>query len=532
MTFRSRFMGRDTLILTYTSIFAIALIVHLITRSLIYLVPPNILYIDVQTAPIHVTSDRYLSFGVDTIQIATSVDNVPFDSRRFQNLTSLLGPAYIRLGGTLSDRLIFMEDSIQTSIPEEIYYRIQECAQNNTSCAGKFLPYFVMSSGDLIKINDFCKKTNSRLLFDLNALFRNGTDWDSTNTEQLLSFASTHEITKNIDWQLGNEPNSFRHVFNVTVPPEQMARDFVHLRALIENYSPGSKLVGPDTTRPQPKRPDCVQYMKDFLTTLEKYDENTNLSDYLDAVAWHQYYLNGREATLEDFWNPDTFELLKSQIDTMRENIDNIRGDIPMWLSETSSAYGGGAPGLSNSFSGSPLWLDKLGLAAKNAISVVVRQSLFGGSYSMIGKDLSPSPDWWVSLLYKRLVGNEVIDCRLDSDKNKLQRIYCHCSAKFIRTKGNMVTVFAINLSKVATYFQLEGTAIGKNITTEEYILTSSTDRKSTNISLNGVVLKYDDDLPRILPKKLQTANKLRMPGYSLGFWVIHNVKVPFCRSL
>lgn len=527
-------MGRDTLVLAYTSIFAIAVTVHLITQSLIQVMHWNTITIDKQVTPLHITDERYLSFGIDTFEIANSIDNVPLTFKRFQNLTSLLGPAYIRLGGTLSDRLIFMEDSVQTIIPEKVYYGVEECVQND-SCKGKFLPYFIMSGEDLLKINDFCVKTNSRLLFDFNVLLRNGTEWDYTNAEKLLEFVRKHDIYKNIDWQLGNEPNSFRHVFNITVPPEQMARDFITLKSLIDDYSPGSKLVGPDTTRPQPKRPDCVQYMKDFILGLTQFDYetemSTNLSDYLNAVAWHQYYLNGRIATLEDFWIPDTFDLLKSQIDTMRENIDGIRGDTPMWLSETSSAYGGGAPKLSNSFAGSPLWLDKLGLAALNDISLVIRQSLIGANYSLISKDLDPLPDWWISLLYKRLVGREVLSCKIDTtkQKKKLQRLYCHCSAKYIRSKGSSITIFGINLSKNAINFHLEGTAIGDNITTEEYVLTA-TSRLSQSIQLNSVELKYDNGLPSILPKKLSTPTTLSMPKYSLGFWVIHNVNIPFCK--
>jgi hypothetical protein len=36
--------------------------------------------------------------------------------------------------------------------------------------------------------------------------------------------------------------------------------------------------------------------------------------------------------------------------------------------------------------------MDKLGLAAQNGIGVVIRQTLFGGFYSLLDVDLNPNP--------------------------------------------------------------------------------------------------------------------------------------------
>lgn len=59
---------------------------------------------------------------------------------------------------------------------------------------------------------------------------------------------------------------------------------------------------------------------------------------------------------------------------------------------ETSTAYGGGAPDYSNRFVSTFMWLDKLGLAAKNGLDLVVRQSFFKGYYALLYDDYDPAP--------------------------------------------------------------------------------------------------------------------------------------------
>ena len=47
-------------------------------------------------------------------------------------------------------------------------------------------------------------------------------------------------------------------------------------------------------------------------------------------------------------------------------------------------------------------WLDKLGQAALHDYKVVIRQTFYHGCYAMIGEDLNPNPDFWISALYKK----------------------------------------------------------------------------------------------------------------------------------
>lgn len=467
--------------------------------------------------------DDFLSFGLD----ASELDHfkaVNFSDPKFRDLTAALAPARLRLGGTMSDRLIFSVHNIppvscDDCQPARHGKHICTILKKHL-CKHKFLPFFLMTGPQWTEINEFCNHTGIKPLFVFNVLLRNEHGWSDLNAKEILNYSSSYDYK--VDWQLGNEPNSFNHTFNVSISPEQLAHDFKKLRHLLNTYGyEDSLLVGPDTTRPQPHRPGALQYMLDFLT----YGSHS-----INIRSWHQYYLNSQTAKLADFWNPSIFDLLKEQIKTMK-NHTKVYNHIPMWLSETSSSYGGGAPGLSNTYAGTPLWVDKLGLSAKYNITTVIRQSLFGGNYSVIDSNMEPLPDWWVSVLYKKLVGNKVL--HLKCKCSRLQRMYAHCASKNYTNNTSAITIYAVNLEMNKVTFLLNGTAIhGDDLDIDEYIISApSNNRQSKTILLNNWPLHYESSLPAFKPKHLKHRNHISMPPYSIGFWVIKNTTVKVCKK-
>ncbi len=70
----------------------------------------------------------------------------------------------------------------------------------------------------------------------------------------------------------------------------------------------------------------------------------------LDALTWHQYYLDGHTAGLKDFLSPVPLRQFQRALETVDDLVRNELGlkDVPVWLGETGSAFGGGAKGLSD----------------------------------------------------------------------------------------------------------------------------------------------------------------------------------------
>lgn len=463
--------------------------------------------------------DNFLSIGIDTSEIQNFA-GIDFKKPRIRALAAALAPARLRFGGTMSERLIFSAEDLPVSC--ELCHKESSksvCSSLRKLCKHKFLPYFLMTGNKWTEINKFCNETGLKLLFSFNVLLRDDRGWNEKNAKDLLEYSKHKDF--DIDWQLGNEPNSFKHVFNITITPQTLAHDFEKLRKLLNHTGyKHALLVGPDTTRPQENRPDCLEYMEEFLG---------NGSHHVNVRSWHQYYLNGRTAKLEDFWNPVTFELLRKQIETMKAHTEKY-SQMPMWLTETSSAYGGGAPGLSDSYAGSALWLDKLGLAAKYNITTVVRQSFIGGNYSLINNDLEPLPDWWVSILFKKLVGNKVL--HIYCHCSPYQRMYAHCANRKYTNDTTAITVYAVNLEMAKARFLLNGTALhGHDLSIDEYIISAhSNNRRTKNVLLNGWPLYYKNSLPDLQPRHLKYGNHVSMPPYSIAFWVIKNTSIKVCK--
>jgi hypothetical protein len=53
-----------------------------------------------------------------------------------------------------------------------------------------------------LELNIYAKTAGMDLIFDLNALLRDGKKWDDTNAKELIAFANKHNLK--ISWQLGN----------------------------------------------------------------------------------------------------------------------------------------------------------------------------------------------------------------------------------------------------------------------------------------------------------------------------------------
>merc|ERR1712136_337224 len=110
--------------------------------------------------------------------------------------------------------------------------------------------------------NEFCICADWKLVFALNLQTRNGTEWNFENAQRLIN------ITENryaVSWELGNEPNSYRHKLETPITAEQNAKAFQKLKQLLSASSwwNQSKVIGPDVNNMHKTK--SLNYLGTFL---------------------------------------------------------------------------------------------------------------------------------------------------------------------------------------------------------------------------------------------------------------------------
>lgn len=444
-------------------------------------------------------NEKFLSVAIDSgILRHHWSPYVNLTSEKLYTLAKGLSPAFLRVGGTSEDFLIY-DDS-----------KDFQTFQNFSN--------FTISHADLDKIHLLSSKADWDVMFGLNVFLR-GKDgsWNASNAKEIMQYVADHGY--HFGWELGNEPNLFKK-FNKSISPEELTADFTTLREILKsNPGFGNFLVGPDVT--------CILnhsksgiYLESFFTLAK---------DVIDAVTWHQYYVNGRTCSEKDFYNPEVLDYFLHEVSEANSILDGIKSGFSRWLGETSSAYGGGASGLSDRYVAGFMWLDKLGLAARFKHEVVVRQTFVKGNYSLLDDDLDPNPDYWLSLLHKRLVGEKVLDVSGQTEEKRKVRVYAHCSSS--QYPLGSVTLLALNvLLDTPVVLKLNGELKGKDV--DVYLLTPENgDLLTKTVRLNGKDLKLVDDrtLPDLAPKSVPGDEPLNLPPLTFGFYVIPKASASAC---
>lgn len=392
--------------------------------------------------PVARVEARFLSVAIDLSQVSGgkwwdpragrvefSSGSLPapvfdFDRPLLNRLAAALSPCYLRIGGSEADKIFYAPDD-SPLVP-----------------AGY---QSVLTRRQWDRLHAFCDRHGMELVFTLNAgpaaRAADGA-WNPGHAEALMARARAQGQRVSV-WELGNEMNVFFfvHGFRAQINPQQHLRDLHSLRALARKHFPDSRVAGQGSAY-WPVLGEPLGFFFGFAREMLR-----QAAGLVDLFTWHYYPQQSRRcpagsrrahpARLLDPYNLDEAAHWAGQINALR---DVHAPGLPVWLGETGNAQCGGAPGLSDRYLAGLWWLDQLGLMARCGQQVVVRQTLTGSDYGLLDEEtLAPRPDYWNSLLWKRLMGSEVLAVRVvGSDR---LRVYAHRAAS-----GGGISLLAINL--------------------------------------------------------------------------------------
>ncbi len=396
------------------------------------------------------TSDKFLSFSIDISQLVggkwwnpdakkaeggsgtVGANLFDFSNPNIIELTKELTPAYLKVGGSESDKTYY-------NLKSDNYYEF-DAPEGFESVLTK------KRWDDLI---EFSIQNKLDLIFTLNA--GPGTrdqekNWLSNNSEKLIKYSSEKNY-KIKGWVLGNEINLFWYIHGLKeqIYPDQLFKDFTIARNLIKKYYPESFFMGQGSAF----WPVLGEPLSIFFGITEEYTKKT--SDLLDVLTWHYYPQQSRRGPIASrrakpsrLLKPENLDEVKIWANKMISWKNESKPDLPIWMGETGNAQFGGEPGVSDKYIGGLWWLDQLGTLALLDHKVVIRQTLTGMNYGLLDdENYNPRPDYWNSYLWKKLMGNYVYKVGKKGKYSDKLRIYAHLTPT---NKVGQYTILAINL--------------------------------------------------------------------------------------
>lgn len=452
---------------------------------------------------------RFLSFTLDAAQVVGGVfwdpagdvafgfgsERVPefdFDRPRLRALTAALAPAYLRIGGSEADRIRY-DLSDEPGPPGPGYEEVLTRAQWDA-------------------IGDFATDLDLDLVFTLNAGPANRTEgrWTPTQAETLVRYAAARGDPVAV-WELGNEVNGYGPLFgwSARVDGETYAADLRTARALLDRTMPAAQLSGPSSAI-FPMLGEPFALLEDTLAA----------GGRPDVLAWHFYPTQSercpfasRRATADRILDPEVLDEVHRRAAVVEAARDAHAPGTPIWLGETGQAQCGGQRGLSDTFAGTFWWMDQLGGLARRGHQVVARQTLTGSNYGLLDdRTLEPRPDYWASVLFKRLMGPRVLP--VVSSAPRL-RAYAQCA------QDGATTLLAINLD------DLRPAALSVEAT-RRWVLTGAA-LDATTVQLNGRALELEAGWPDLSGEAM--TGRATLPPASIGFFRLPPGTHSACRT-
>lgn len=431
------------------------------------------------------------------------VNPINLQDRQLKKTAAHLDLAYVRIGGTEADQLI---------------YRVKKKHQGRSRDEAPEGHYY-LDRDNWKEVEKFCLNIGAELFMTLNAgpgRRKDDTTWKGKNARSLIRYSRKRGRCMPV-WELGNEVNAYRFFYGRGngISPGRYADDIGKLAKIIEKKGQGLT-AGPALVI-WPIVGEVLPFLRRFLKQLAMKGHK------LDILTWHFYPQQSfrspvatRRARPYTLLRPGNLNELGRHARRVRRLCRRYLPNAEMWLGETGHAQCGGEPGISDRFISSLWWLDTLGQMAVLEHRQVIRQSLIGGDYGLINyRTGTPNPDYWATLLWNRLMGRDVYRLQQRGRGSRKLRVYLHSHPQ----RAGEFSLLVLNLDrKREGILYLPDTLPGPR---EQFLVTSDS-LLGSRVYLNRKELSLSEDfgLPELRGLPLQQM-PLQVPPGSYAFFTL-----------
>ncbi len=431
---------------------------------------------------------------------------VDFSNPKLRMLAAALGPAYIRVSGTWANSTWF--DDSDGPAPEK-----PPAGFNG-----------ILTRAEWKGVVDFAKAANAELVtsFAISPGVRDANGiWTSSEAKKILDYtrsiggtiAAAEMFNEPTFASMGGAPKDY--------DAEAYGRDFKVFHAFMQKAAPSVTILGPSAVG----EPGLVGGMPG-MKTLASADLLRDEGPGIDAFSYHFYGGVSRRCDPTGKMGSSPATALSNEWlnRTLRDEAfyaklrDQFTPGKPLWLTETGEAACGGDPWASD-FIDAFRYLNQLGALAQRNVQVVMHNTLDASDYAFIDEStLTPRPDYWAALLWRRLMGTTVLNPGTSPSPD------LHLYAQCLRGTPGGVAILAINADRT------HSSQIMLPKKSERYTLTSS-NLESTSTLLNGVELKLtpDDNLPSIKGTS-QKSGSIALAPASITFFAVPHANNKACR--
>jgi len=223
----------------------------------------------------------------------------------------------------------------------------------------------------------------------------------------------------------------------------------------------------------------------------------------------------------------------------------------PNWMCESNSICHQGTSGITNAYLNTIWMVNRWGTLASQNVTVMARQSLIGYNYSLLGnwpvEEIRPNPDYFTTILFRRLFGNTVLSSTLTDTFGSLKqaesginvRVFTFCSGDEEKGHDGAVAMAIINFDRVQPAKLKFDKSLGSRrdylLAPGNHPLVENFPWSSREILLNGILLEMESDgsLPRVItgggrPSKDES---IVLPPLTVAFSVFPTAEVVACRA-